>query len=503
MQTLSSPESRTNSHLDAGPSLRLVPESVKTLGPPVRAWAAENGLHCQPWQALVIDDMLGVRLDKRWAARDAGLSVPRQNGKSVIAELRILAGLFLLQEELIVYTAHQVDTALEIFERVVARIQNNPDLKRRLPRNGIRRAQGSQQILLINPPELVKKGSPAQQRLLIKARSKGGVRGFSADTVFFDEAQLGLDENEIAALGPTMRTRPNPQTIFMGTPPLAAGSYWALRVRARARGGDPKMAWHEWSPPPGFDPNKDADLDDRAIWRYTNPAVPVLVDEESVEYDRKTLGGKFAAEGLGFWLPEKDEAGWQTFTEADWRDAQDPSTEIVGRPAFAIEVSRDLATISIGAAGRDEAGKRSLELVARFPADPAKLVGWLRKRREMWDPVAVVIDPAGAAGYLIPEVRRHYGEVTEPIGRDVAAACASLYVGISGDKQARDVRIRPHASLDAAARVTVWKDRGDAKVFDRRSDDGPDVAPVMSLALADHGFSTGEPAAADPWVAFG
>lgn len=480
MQTLSSPPSRTSSRRAGGPSHRLAPDAAKTLGPAVREWAAEAGLHCQPWQALVIDDMLGVRADKRWAARDAGLSVPRQNGKSVIAELRILAGLYVLQEELIVYTAHQVDTALEIFERVVARIEHNPDLKRRLPRNGIRRAQGSQQIKLVG----AKPGDPPQ-RLLIKARSKGGVRGFSADTVFFDEAQLGLDENEIAALGPTMRTRPNPQTIFMGTPPLVTGSYWALKVRARAHAGDPKMCWHEWSPPKGFDPA------DRDVWWGTNPALGILIDEESIEYDFKTLGSKFAAEGLGFWLPEKDEAGWQVFTEGDWRAAQDPATEIVGRPAFAVEVSRDLATISIGAAGRNEAGKRSLELAARFPADPGKLIGWLRKRREMWDPVAVIIDPAGAAGYLIPEVEKHYGEVTKPIARDAAAACASVYVGISGpDSQARDVRVRPHGSLDAAARAAVWKDRGDARVFDRRNDDGPDVSPIMAVALADHGFAT-------------
>ena len=482
MQTLSSPTSETNSLRDGAPSHRLVPKRVKTLGPRARAWAAEIGLHCQPWQELVVDDLFGVRSDRRWAARDAGLSVPRQNGKSVIAELRILTGLYLFDEELIVYTAHQVDTALEIFERVVTRIENNPELKRRLPRNGVRRAQGSQQIKLVNPA----------QRLLIKARSKGGVRGFSADCVFFDEAQLGLDENEIAALGPTMRTRPNPQTFFMGTPPLTTGSYWALKVRARALAGDPKMCWHEWSPPPGFKPATDCG--DRDVWWATNPALGILVDEEAVEYDFKTLGTKFAAEALGYWLPEKEDAGWQTFDADAWKNAQDPGAEMDGSPAFAIEVSRDLKTISIGAAGRGADGKRCLELVDRFPADTGKLVGWLRKRREAWDPVAVVIDPAGPGGYLIPEVEEHYGEVTKPLGRDVAAACASVYVGVCGDEPAaRDVKIRPHPALDAAARVAEWRDRGDARVFDRRADDGPDVAPLMAVTLADLGFRTAAP----------
>ncbi len=476
MPTLSLPKSPTNSHLDAAPSHRLVPDCVKTLGPAAREYAAEAGLHCQPWQALVVDDMLGVRKDRRWAARDAGLSVPRQNGKSVIAELLIISGLFLFKEELIVYTAHQVDTALEIFERVVARIERNPDLKRRLAHNGVRRAQGSQSVTLANP----------KQRLLIKARSKGGVRGFSADRIFFDEAQLGLDENEIAALGPTQRTRPNPQTIFMGTPPLTTGTYWALKVRAQALAGDPKMSWHEWSPPKGFDPN------DRSVWWETNPAlITGLISEEDIEYDQKRLGSKFAADGLGFWLPEKDQAGWLVFSEDDWAYAQDPASEIIGQPAFGIEVSRDLATISIGVAGRNAQGRRHHELVDRFPADTGRVVGWLKKRRERWNPLAVVIDPAGPGGYLIPEVEKYYGPVTKPLGRDVAAACGSVYVGISGpDLDARDVRVRPHPALDAAARVAEWRDRGDAKVFDRRSDDdeGPDASPLMAVTLADYGF---------------
>lgn len=455
-----------------------MPDCVKTQGPRVRAWAAEYGLHCMPWQALVIDDMLGVRADRRWAARDAGLAVPRQNGKSVIAELRILAGLYLFKEGLIVYTAHQVDTALEIFERVVSRIEANPDLKRRMIGRP-RRARGSESITLAADDQ-----PDGKQRLLIKARSKGGVRGFSADTIFLDEAQMGLDEEEMAALGPTQRTRPNPQTIYMGTPPLSAGTYWALKVRARGLGGDPKMSWHEWSPPDRYDP------DDRAVWRATNPAQQAgMITEEDIEYDRKTLGSKFDADALGAWPKEKGDAGWELFDEDAWKAVQDPETVFTGRPVFCFEMSRDLKTISIGAAGVREDGLRHVELVDRFPTDIGRVVGWLKKRIAMWDPAAIVIDPAGPAAMLIPEFERHINglEVTRPAARDVASACSSLYVGISGpDVAARNVRVRPNPVLDAAARVAVWRDRGDAKAFDRRNDDdGPDVAPLMTLPLAD------------------
>jgi hypothetical protein len=71
-----------------------------------------------------------------------------------------------------------------------------------------------------------------------------------------------------------------------------------------------------------------------------------------------------------------------------------------------------------------------------------------------------------------------------------------LYVGHLKQvpsRAARDVRVRPHPKLDAAARAADWKDRGDAKVFDRRNDDGPDVEPIVTVALADYVLATAPP----------
>ena len=397
---------------------------------------------------------------------------------SVVAELRILAGLYLFQEELIVYTAHQVDTALEIFERVVSRIEANPDLKRRMIGRP-RRARGSEQLTL-EAPDL----PGGKQRLLIKARSKGGVRGFSADTIFLDEAQLGLDEEEMAALGPTQRTRPNPQTLFMGTPPLDPGTYWA-RVRKRGLAGDPKMSWHEWSPPEKYD------ADDRAVWRATNPALAAgMITEEDIEYDRKTLGSKFDADALGVWPKENDEAGWGVFKEDDWKAAQDPETAIEGQPVYAVESSRDLSSISIVAAGERKDRQRHVELVDRFPTDVGKLIGQLKKRIAKFDPLGIVVDPSGPAGYLINDIQKHCDvDVVKPSSRDVAAACGAFYVGISHeDGDERNIKVRPHPTLDAAARAAVWRDRADAKIFDRRNEEAPDVAPIVAAALADWGY---------------
>lgn len=437
-----------------------------------------------PWQAMVIDDMLGVRRDKRWAAREAGLAVPRQNGKSVIAELRILAGLYLLKEELIVYTAHQVDTAMEVFERVVTRIERNADLKRRQPQDrnrGIRRAQGSQSINLLNPP----------QRLLVKARSKGGVRGFSADTIFLDEAQLGLDEDEMAAIGPTQRTRPNPQTIMMGTPPLEPGTYWALKVRARGLAGDPKMAWHEWGPPDWFDARNPEHLADRAVWWGTNPALWAdLMDEEAIEHDHKTLGSKFAADGVGAWPRERSD-GWLVIPKSAWHAAHDPTSRLMDPVGFAIATDKDRGWTTISAAGKRPDGLWHAEVIDRRPS-----VAWAYPRaKELLGGhrnCGLVVVQAGPAGALIPDLEAHKVEVHRASTQDYAKACGMFETGLvgiaaEGQPDPRRFRYRCDAehldALDDAVKLAVKDMTGDVWTFERDLD-GVDTSPLEAMVLA-------------------
>jgi hypothetical protein len=464
------------------PRHRIAPPAVRTWGPEACELGEAYGISALPWQRLVLDDMLAERPDGKWAARNSGLAVPRQNGKSVVSVLRVLAGLYILREELIVYTAHQVGTAKEIFRRLVEVIEDNPDLRARLKKVSF--ARGDEAIELHSP----------NQRLLVKARSKESVRGFSADVILLDEAQMGLDADDMAALGPTQRARPNPQLVFMGTPALAPGTYWGA-MRRRALANEKRMSWLEWSPPAGYDRT------DRHLWWLTNPAHGYLIDDEAIEQDLLTLEGRFDTEALGVWPKENDEAGWSAIKEGDWKAVQDPASGIKGSPVYCVETSRDLSTISIAAAGEREDGLIHLELVDRFPTDIGKLVGQLKKRIAKFEPLAIVVDPAGPAGHLINDIQKHCDvDVVKPSSRAVAAACGSVYVGISSaDPESRNIRIRPHPGLDAAARAAEWRDRGDAKIFDRRNETGPDVSPLMAAALAYWGFNE---EASSAWVFF-
>src|SRR5690606_31162118 len=103
------------------------------------------------------------------------------------------------------------------------------------------------------------------------ARSKNSGRGFTVDVLVMDEAQE-LKEDELEALMPTTSAAPlgNPQWIFTGTPPgpSASGEVFT-RVRRESLEERPsRLSWHEWSPI-----GSNYDLDDRSLWRMTNPGV--------------------------------------------------------------------------------------------------------------------------------------------------------------------------------------------------------------------------------------
>src|SRR3954465_421045 len=108
-----------------------VPDYVSSAGEEAVELARMAGLHLDPWQELVLVHSLGERPDGRWRGFEGGLVVSRQNGKGAILEAMELAGLFLLGERLVIHSAHQFDTSLEAFRRLLFLIEDNPDLDRR------------------------------------------------------------------------------------------------------------------------------------------------------------------------------------------------------------------------------------------------------------------------------------------------------------------------------------------------------------------------------------
>lgn len=108
------------------PRIMHAPAGPSSAGREAVDLAKLAGLVLDDWQALVLEHSLTERTDGRWAAFEVGLNVPRQNGKGSVLEARELAGLFLLGERLIIHSAHQFDTSLEAFRRLLFLIEDTP-----------------------------------------------------------------------------------------------------------------------------------------------------------------------------------------------------------------------------------------------------------------------------------------------------------------------------------------------------------------------------------------
>lgn len=479
------------------PRVRNVPEYASSLGQEAIELCASAGLHLDPWQQAIITDQLGLRPGGTWASFECGLWVPRQNGKGGCIEARKLAGLFLMEERLITYSAHQFKTAQEHFLRMKQLVEGSADLSRQVKR--IFDAHGKEGIHLYGTG---KNRLTGIRRLLYVARSRSSGRGFTGVTNLLDEAQE-LTDAEHSALLPTMSAMSmtgNPQILLYGTPPdvtKGEGEYW-VPFRERGVRGGTRLCWHEYSPPPGkYDPA------DRRIWYDTNPALGIRISEEFVQSEYEAMGDggpSFRRERLGEPPADGDDAGWEVIAKADWARCLDPLSQIEGRLAFAVEVSHDREFASIAAAGLRSDGLRHGELVAR-QARTDWVTVWLAERLVKWGPVAIVVDPSGPAGSLVPEIQRVCAavakehntvpvEVMQPTGRDVAAACGSMYDALIAVEQKLRVRPGPlEKELTAAARGAAWRERGDARVWDRRNESAPDAAPFMAMTLADYGFA--------------
>jgi hypothetical protein len=297
------------------PSIHAVPSYVSSTGTEAIELAAMAGLYVDPWQELAIHDGLGEREDGNWAAFEVGVEVPRQNGKGGILEVRELAGLFLLDERLVIHSAHEFSTAEEALERMAALIEGCADLSRRV--KVIKRSHGQEGIYLTNG-----------QRLRYKTRTKGGGRGFTADCVILDEAMV-IPEAFLGALMPTLSARPNPQLWYTGSAVdqeiMDHGIVFA-RLRERAlRGDDPALAYFGWGAPyPDPESVPATAASDPQMWAQANPALGIRIAAAHISNEQRSMDPRtFAVErlGVGDW-PATDGSGETVIRPEDWLDAR-------------------------------------------------------------------------------------------------------------------------------------------------------------------------------------
>lgn len=438
------------------------------------------GRPADPWQEWLLIHAGELLPDGRPRFRIVLVLVARQNGKTELLVILSAYWQFVQAVPLILGTSTKLDYARESWDKAVKLVESAPApelAELRGPKKWTREANGEQVSWTIE-------GS----RYKIAASNDEGGRSLTVHRLILDELRQHHSYAAWDAAEPATSAVRDAQIWALSN----AGDDKSvvlndLRESAlkfiETGEGDYRLGLFEWSAPEGADPQDPVALAmaNPQYGRRKDPEALLLNAKRAVELGGSVLTG-FKTESMCIKVQKLSE--WGIFSKTDWAIAQDPGSTFDERPAFAIGVSQDLSTVSVTAAGVREDGKVHVELVARFPADTGRVVGWLKKRREMWDPTSVIVDPAGPANYLIPEIEKHYGEVSKPTSRDVSAACGAFFIGISGpDETARNIKIRPHPALDAAAQSAVWRQRGDAKVFDRRGDDAADAEPLVCAAL--------------------
>jgi hypothetical protein len=420
-----------------------------------------------------------------WAAFECCDVDPRQNGKSEKLIVRQLGGLFIVEEQLQIYSAHLFDTAMEIFRRLAFVVENCDDLRREVKHRsgklvGITYSHGQEGIELRDG-----------RRIRFKARTGGGGRGFSADCLYLDEAMI-LREVFLGATVPTLSARPNPQIWLAGSAPdeedpAHDGVVLAKRRSRALAGGDKSLAYFEHSAEGEHPAKVTAELlDDPQQWALANPGLGIRITPEYVANERRAMGDRqFAVErlGIGAWPDISSRAGRIVSSEM-WTPLADPGSKIASSHAFSISIEPGQAWATISAAGQRDDGLFHIGVV-----EHARGTNWILKSAGQWNeqvPGAEwVADPRADWGNLLAELEEAGIRITRMSAGDYKDACGGFFQLVV-DKQLRYKP--PQPELDSAVAGAKTKPLLDAWKWDWGS--GVTITPLVSCTNALWGTRT-------------
>jgi hypothetical protein len=461
------------------PRVCSVPEFTSSTGEEAIELCAMAGLHLDPWQEYVLTNSLGERPDGKWAAPQVGLVVPRQNGKGALLEARELTGLFLLKERLIVHSAHQFDTSLEAFRRLLFLIENTPDLSRLVKR--VVKSHGEEGIELSN-------GS----RIRFRTRTRGGGRGFSAECVILDEAMI-LPESVLAAIMPVVSAQPNPQIWFTGSAvdqEVHEDGIVFARARERGLASDPRIAFFEWSleyerP----DDVPEAAFTDVEAWAQANPGLGIRISPEHIGDEQRGMDFRtFSVErlGVGDW-PTTDGAS-HVIDMKLWAELVDYDSQPQDPVCFAADVAPDRSRSTIYVAARRQDGLIHIEIVRR-DAGTGWVVPELARLIKTHECLKPVLDGGGPAASLLPDLERLDIKVNTTTAGEMAQACGQFFDAV----EQRELRHLGTSEMESALKGAAQRPLSDAWAWSRKNSTS-DITPLVAATLAVWGIGN-QPAA--------
>lgn len=376
-----------------------------------------------PWQVIGAEAITLTQSNGQWAAFEAFMAANRQQGKGTIIEGRQLAGLFVWEESLQVYTAHEFKTAQEMFLRIRQLIESTPTLDRMVQR--IRTADGEEAIE-------TKSGC----RLKFMARSNSSGRGFTAPTLYLDEA-MKLKRRMVASLMPTMSALSmvgNPQIMYFSSAG-ESDSEVQEDVRERALSGNSsRLVYAEWSVPrwdelPKHERSQWSGPEeyraDPEVHRRANPGYNIRLSPSFVvDTELEGMGPEeFDRERLGIWAKL---GGESVFASGVWNDLKDESSQPGDRLVFGVEIAGNRESASISSISYRADGIVHAEVIENRLG-----TSWIGPRlaelRTKWSPAAIVAISGGHVDSLIPDWKKLGVRVRLLKFAEYVAGCGVVY----------------------------------------------------------------------------
>ena len=238
-------------------------------GAQVAELAERIGQPLLEWQKLILNDMLTMDKQGMFIRKTSLLLIARQSGKSHLARMRCLAGLFMFGEKDILIMSSNRGMAMKSFNIMADIIERNDWMRSQLkdgdPKKGIRRTNGDERIILASGAQLE-----------VRAATSDGARGMTADFLWIDELREVSTAAMDAAKSVTL-ARMNSQRLFTSNAG-SADSTELNNLHEACRNYPPKsLGYYEYSAP------DFCDIWDRKAWAMANPSMGYLISVEAIE----------------------------------------------------------------------------------------------------------------------------------------------------------------------------------------------------------------------------
>ena len=447
----------------------------KNYGQEISDLADSINMPLLPWQRWVLNDMTTVGDDGEFIRKTNLVLCARQNGKTHLARMRILAGLFLFKEKNIVILSSNRSMALATFREIAYAIEANEHLSRGV--KAIRYANGTESI------EMTQEYGGG--RLDVVAATRDGSRGRTADFLFADEVRE-ISEDAYAAFMPITRARPNAQVLLASN----AGDHFSTvlnGLRERALSSPPKsFGFYEYSAP------QFAKIKDKKGWAAANPALGYTVTAQSLDESISTSSVETVrTEMLCQWISSLA-SPWPYLAVENCSDntlSMSPGATTVF--AFDISPSRRDASLVMGQMLPD--GKMGVAVLETFhndvSIDELEISVAIKRWCDLYYPKIVCFDKYTTAS-VAARLERSGVRIQDISGAAFYTACSDLHEALSNSRivhSGQELLIQHMNNCAAKTNDSAWR------IVRRQSAGAVDIA--IGLAMVVHVLSQPVPEA--------